>query len=207
MFSSLRYVLFSLLILLVVLTVNVLFFGSRFSNIEILAIYAVVTLVQTGFDFVQRRSGRIRGDWHHLTPSLMEWFALVGGFALSALFLYIFFFVGSSRADAASQMAVLKWLIVAFTFGTALVFHGSFASDIRWNDEQIEQRRLFGRPVVIRWADLANVAMRWDQSIRLTSSGGAAISFSPYQNGAAALARKIKGADADEDEAKPSEAE
>lgn len=209
MFSSLRYVLFSLLILLVVLAANVLFFDSRFSNIEILAIYAVVTLAQTGFDFVQRGSGRIRGEWHHLTPSLMEWFALVGCFALTCLFLYIFFFVGSGRPDAASQMTVLKWLIVAFTLGTALVFYGSFSSDIRWNDEQIEQRRLFRPAVVMRWADLAGVEIGWDESVRLLSRRGGVISFSPYQNGAASLARKIMGKDedADEDEAKPSEVE
>lgn len=207
MFSHLRYVLLSLLILLVVLAANALVFGGHFSSIKILAIYAVVTLVQTGFDLAQRRHGRIRGEWHHLTPSLMEWFALIGCFALSVLFLYIFFFVGSSRADAASQMTILKWLIIAFTIGTAIVFRGSFSSDIRWNDEQIEQRRLFGRPVVIPWADLAAVEMKWDQSVRLTSSGGVAISFSPYQNGAAALAQKIMGEHEDEDEAKPSEAD
>jgi hypothetical protein len=193
MFSSLRHVLFSLLIVLAVLAVNVLFFGSRFSNIEILAIYAVVTLAQTGFDFAQRRSGRIRGDWHHLTPSPMEWFALIGCVALGVLCLCIFFFVGSGRPDAASQMTVLKWLIVAFTLGSAVVFYGSFASDVRWNDEQIEQHRLFGPKVIIRWADLAGVETAWDQSIRLFSRHGGVISFSPYQNGAAALAARIMG--------------
>jgi hypothetical protein len=193
MFSRLRYVLLSLLILFVLLTANALFLGGRFFDIRILAIYAVVTLVQTGFDLAQRRKGRIRGEWHHLTPSAMEWFALIGCIALAMLLLYVFFFIGSSRADAASQMTALKWLIIAFTLGTAIVFYGSFASDIRWNDERIEQHRLFRPAIVIRWSDLAGVEMTWTQAVRLISHGGDVISFSPYQNGVASLGEKLVG--------------
>lgn len=191
-FSRLRLVLISLATLIAILIINVAFFGGQFFDLKILAIYAVVTLFQAGFDIAQRRRAALKDGWHHLTPSPMEWFALIGCFALTGLLLYVFFFVGSARADAASQMTVLKWLIAAFALGTALVFHGSFASSVRWNDEQIEQHSLFRPAVVIRWSDLEGVEMTWAQAVRLVSRSGAAITFSPYQNGTASLGQAVE---------------
>ena len=192
-FSRLRFVLISLATLVAVLVANVLFFGGQFFDLKILAIYAAVTLAQAGFDIAQRRKASLRDGWHQLAPGPMEWFALIGSIALTGLLLHIFFFVGSARADAASQMTVLKWLIAAFALGTAIVFHSSFASSVRWNDEQIEQHSLFRPAVIIRWADLEGVGMTWAQAVRLVSRNGTAITFSPYQNGVAALSQTVAG--------------
>ncbi len=190
-FSHLRFVLISLVILVAILSANVVFFGGQFFDLKILAIYVGVTLFQVGFDIAQRRKASLKDGWHQLAPSPMEWFALIGSFALTCLFLYIFFFVGSARADAAQQMTVLKWLIAAFALGTALVFYGSFASSVRWNDEQIEQHGLFKAPVIIRWTDLEGVEMTWAQAVRLVSRDGTKITFSPYQNGTASLGQAV----------------
>jgi hypothetical protein len=59
--------------------------------------------------------------WRRIEPGPMHWFGLVLGVGLVGLFLYIRLFVGSSRADAASQMQILTWLIVAFSIGSAIV--------------------------------------------------------------------------------------
>jgi hypothetical protein len=174
------------------LVVNTFVFGNGGSNVRLLAIYAVTTLVLCGLAYFQRREGRVREGWHYLTPGAMEWLGLFAGIGLTVLFLYVYYFVGSARADAASQMVALKFLIAGFGAGTAAVFLGSFASELRWNDDCIEQHRLWRQPKTIRFADIVGGGMEnWSGCVAIEGANGTVIRFSPYQNGAETLSRRI----------------
>jgi hypothetical protein len=141
----------------------------------------------------------VREGWHYLTPSAMEWFALIGSFTLAALMLWVYHFVGSARADAATQMHILKFLIGAFAAGTGIVFFTSFACELRWNDRLIEQRKLLFGARTLRFADIVAGGMNpLTQAIWVASADGTVIRFSPYANGAESLARMIFKPERDE---------
>jgi hypothetical protein len=202
MFTGLRYVFQSLLLLLLFLVSNTFLFGSAVSSLKILGIYVAVTLALNGLAYLQRREARAGDGWRRLTPGPMEWTALILSFGLTLLFLYVYLFVGSSRADAASQMFILKFLIAGFAIGTAIAFFGSFASEIRWNDEAIEQRRLFRKTSTIRWNELANVGIDpFIGHVRLVSRDGDVVRFSTYQNGAEALRQMLMAGEPNGEEA------
>jgi hypothetical protein len=166
--------------------------GGRVDTLRLVAVYVGVTLTLAALTYLQRPNPRVREGWHYLSPSAMEWFGLVGSFGLTLLLLWIYHFVGSARADAATQMIVLKLLILAFATGTALVFYTSFASELRWNDQTIEQRQPFRPAKTIRFADVVDGGMNpWTQTIWVVGSDGTAIHFMPYANGAETLARTI----------------
>jgi len=192
MFRDLHHVLRSLVLLLVVLAASTFVFGGRVDILKLVIVYAGVTLALAALTCLQKPTPRVQEGWHYLTPSAMEWFGLAGCFALTVLFLWVYYFVGSARADAASQMFVLKILIVAFAAGAALIFYTSFAGELRWNDETIEQRRPFLAAKTIKFADIVDGGMNpWTQSIWAAGSDGTVIHFPPYANGAEALARTI----------------
>lgn len=192
MFGSLRQVLYSLLGLLIFLVASLFWFGDKPYGARLILIYVVVTLALPALAYLQRTKPRIQDGWHYLTPSAMEWFALVGGVAMSLLFLWVYHFVGSARADAASQMFILKMLIIVFAAGTGIVFYTSFAVELRWNDHAIEQRRPFFAARAIRFADIVSGGLHpLTQSIWIAGSDGTVIRFSPYANGAETLARTI----------------
>jgi hypothetical protein len=192
MFRSLRHVLQSLILLLVVLAASILVLGGRVDILRLVIVYVGVTLTLAALAYLQKPTPRVQEGWHYLTPSAMEWFGLVGCFALTLLFLWVYHFVGSARADAALQMVVLKILIVVSAAGTALIFHTSFASELRWTEEAIEQHQPFFTTKTIRFADIVDGGLKaWTQSIWIAASDGTVIHFSPYANGAEALARAI----------------
>lgn len=192
MFKSLRHVLLSLACFLIVVLGLIFLFGDRVSGARMSAIYAAVTLALPALAYLQKSTPRIRDGWQYLTPSAMEWFALLGCVAMTLLFLWVYYFVGSARADAASQMFILKILIVVFVAGAGITFATSFAGELRWNDEAIEHRRPFAAPKTIRFADIVRGGMNpLTQSIWVAGSDGTVIRFSPYTNGAEALARTI----------------
>jgi Ni/Fe-hydrogenase subunit HybB-like protein len=153
---------------------------------------AVAMLAIVGLTALQKPDARVREGWHYLTPSAMEWFALIGSFALTALMLWVYHFVGSARPDAASQMLILKCLIAAFAAGTGLVFFTSFACELRWNDRTIEQRRLLLGAKALQFADIVAGGMNpLTQAVWIAAADGTVIRFSPYANGAESLTRMI----------------
>jgi hypothetical protein len=192
MFHNLRHVLHSLVLLLVVLGASTFVLGARIDILRLVVIYVGVTLTLAALTYLQKAAPRVREGWHYLTPSAMEWFGLAGCFALTAFLLWVYYFVGSARADVASQMVVLKILIVAFAAGTALIFYTSFASELRWNDHTIEQHHALRPSKAIKFSDIVDGGMNpLVQSIWIAASDGTTIQFSPYANGAETLARTI----------------
>ena len=138
----------------ILIAVIVVVTGGSVDNVRPFVSVAVAILAIVALTALQKSDARVREGWHYLTPSAMEWFALIGSFAITALMLWVYHFVGSARADAATQMLILKCLIAAFAAGTGLVFFTSFACELRWNDRSIEQRRLLLGAKTLRFADI-----------------------------------------------------
>lgn len=103
----------------------------------------------------RREAAYIEHDWRCLRPSTMHWVGLALSVGLTGLMLYVYLFVGSSRADAASQMTILLGLIMAF--GTSAVVMGvlCFQAVVRWNDDRIESWLGPWPRGVISWRELA----------------------------------------------------
>jgi hypothetical protein len=202
MIVDVRRLLLGLAGLAIILLVNHFVFHQRpIPNLQIVLTYVAIAFVYFIGAFFQRRRGRVVEGWHYLTPGPMEWFCLVGGTAFSLLLLYIYHFVGSARADAAFQMQVLKWLVIAFSSGTVLVGFFSFVMSTRWNDEQIERRIPFFPPRTILLRNIVAIGHEaWSDCVLLIDAAGQRLRISPYQHGAEALVRKIVG---EEEEAEP----
>lgn len=86
-------------------------------------IMVVSGLAVTFLAFLGYRARPGKQGWRRIEPSPMHWFGLLLGGGLVLLFLYVRLFVGSSRADAESQMRILTGLIVAFGLGVVICGH------------------------------------------------------------------------------------
>jgi hypothetical protein len=81
-----------------------------------------------------------KAGWRRIAPSAMHWIAIVLGAALVLFMAYIRLFVGSTRSDAATQMTILTWLIVAFAMGTIVTAFSILAIQrraVRWRGSRI----------------------------------------------------------------------
>src|SRR6267142_2663156 len=189
---ALRSFAWPLLGFIILIAVIVVVTGGSVDNVRPFVSVAVAMLAIVALTALQKSDARMREGWHYLTPSAMEWFVLIGSFAITALMLWVYHFVGSARADAATQMLMLKCLIAAFAAGTGLVFFTSFACELRWNDRSIEQRRLLLGAKTLRFADIVAGGMNpLTQAVWVADADGTVIRFSPYANGAESLARMI----------------
>jgi hypothetical protein len=140
-------------------------------------------------------SARTRPDakgWRALKPGAMHWAALLLGLGLTALFLWVLLFVGSSRADAERQMAILFWLTLAFALGTLLAGLQALATSrrrARWRGETLVFRQS-GAECRRRLDDV--VAMGPSLfGVRLRFADGAAVDLDPYATGARELFDRI----------------
>ena len=82
--------------------------------------------------------------WRRIVPSGMHWTGIALGGGLVLLMSYVRLFVGSSRADAESQMTILTWLIVglaAATIATALSMAAIRRRAVRWRGARLIYRR------------------------------------------------------------------
>jgi hypothetical protein len=112
---------------------------------KVIVIVGSVSLVLRILPRLQRRSGRQRNGWNCLTVSVAEWLMCVLALGLTCLFLWVYYFVGSARADADYQMFMLQLLIFGFAVITAVAWWTTFSSFTCWNKDCIEQDTvLFG---------------------------------------------------------------
>jgi hypothetical protein len=192
MFDSLRNVLHSLVWLVIILTASMFFFGGSLTSLQVIVTYVAVTLILLTTSYLQKPHARVREGWHYLTPSAMEWVGLLCAAAMTLVCLFVYHFVGSARADADSQMFILKILTVVFAAGTGVIFYSSFASELRWNESAIEQHRPFLAKKAIYFSDIVDAGMiRWAECLWVAGSDGTVIYFSSYANGVEALAQTI----------------
>jgi len=172
-------------------------------RVAVIGLSAAV-VVALGLACAQARPDR-RG-WRHLRAGAMHWTALGLCVALTCFMSFIWLFVGSSRPDAAFQMTVLFWLIVAFGLGGVVAGVSIIAvarSAIRWRGGEIA----FAAKAGVETRALADiVAMRstpWG-SVSVAFSNGAMLRVDPYATGASqlldAIAARLDAAKPDRDE-------
>lgn len=152
----------------------------------------VAAIFSLGFA-LQRRRAHVANGWRYLTPGPLMWFAVVGGALICALLVYMYFFVGSARSDAADEMSLTRYLAMAFSLSTALVAYFMAAEEVRWNDKGIERRTILWHRRSITWHQLARGGIEPSTGYWWVSSfDGPRIRFSPYYNGFVDLLRTIR---------------
>ena len=117
-----------------------------------------------------RAPADLRG-WRYLRPGAMHWSAIGLGSGLCLLMVYVRLFVGSSRADAQTQMTILTGLILVFgllTLATVIAVHGLWQRDVRWRGRRLAYRGRSGIEVR-RFEEVV--------SVRLSSLGQAVLAF------------------------------
>jgi len=162
------------------------------SIFEFLFISALVPAVFLFLLSIQRRSGARHKGWRYLTPGPMIWCAFGGGFLMTCVLCYIYFFVGNARPDADFQMKALFWLIVCFNLATVAMAYGIVAEEVRWNDSYIERRMLPFKRRAMSWHQLAALGYEPWGYWWVSAYDGPRIRFSPYSNGFAELIAKIR---------------
>jgi hypothetical protein len=141
---------------------------------------------------IQRRSSARHKGWRYLTPGPMVWCAFGGGFLMTCLLCYIYFFVGNLRPDADFQMKILFWLIVYFNLSTVAMAYAIVADEVRWNDSYIERRTLLFKRRTMSWPQLAALGYEPWGYWWISAYDGPRIRFSPYSNGFAELIAKVR---------------
>ena len=135
-----------------------------------------------------------KAGWRRIAPSPMHWTGIVLGTGLVLLMAYVRLFVGSSRADAESQMNILTWMIAAFAMGTIAVALSMAAirrRAIRWRGGRIVYRR----GGVDHEADLAAVTAIRNNAVGqvvLSFADGSALRVDPYARGARELIESVE---------------
>lgn len=109
-----------------------------------IAYYAIIAVAAAASVAVLAAAGSRQPEdtagWHRLRPGPMHWVGLGLSAALTGLLAWIWLFVGSSRADAEQQMAILFWLAIAFGLGTVAIGHsvlGIRRAAVRWRRNEI----------------------------------------------------------------------
>lgn len=187
-----RTVLRSGLVLLGLLLLNQFVFGETISHLQLILTYVAINAVFFAFALFQRRRGSSREGWNYLTPSLLEWAAVILSFGMAGFLLYIYYFVGSDRPDAESQMQIVSWMILVFAVGGAACFYFSFLVSTRWNDQRIEYHVPFGTPQTILIRYISGVHYeRWSESFLVEDEDGQRIRIPTFRNGAQSLLEAI----------------
>ncbi|HEY0647338.1 hypothetical protein [Phenylobacterium sp.] len=146
-----------------------------------------------------RRVSADREGWSTLTPGAAIWAAILGSAAFSLLLFYVYFFVGSARADAEQQMMYCLALAIAFALGSLATACFAFSSTVSWRDAELRVRPIFGPPVLKRLTDLEAIEFRaWSSMFHLTFSDGYVVKVSPYMSGTRQLLEHIGHQPSDE---------
>jgi hypothetical protein len=120
------------------------------------------------------------------------WGSLIGSGAMTALFGYIYFFVGSARDDAAVQMIALYFLTMGFLLGALAIAYSMAVEQVRWNDTRIQQRTLLFQNRDLCWNQLAAFGLeRWSGYAWISDCDGNKLRFWPYCNGVPELISMI----------------
>lgn len=125
--------------------------------------------------------------WDQLRASPVEWFGAALFTLLSGLFLAMVLGLGGGQFSF-RQMALSMALSLAFALIAGGIVLASLAPRTRWNGRYVEHRSALGGETRLDWADVVGIASRW-RGMTIWTRDGRAIRFSPYQSGAAQLAR------------------
>lgn len=130
-----------------------------------------------------------KAGWRRIAPSGMHWAAIALGGGLVLLMSYVRLFVGSSRADAESQMTNLNWLIAVFAAATIAVALSMAAIDrraVRWRGARLVYRR-GGREHEADLAAVTSISNNLLGQTVLRFEDGSVLRIDPYARGAREL--------------------
>lgn len=125
--------------------------------------------------------------WDELRASPVEWFGAALFGVLSLIFLYLVLAVGDVHMPF-RQMALAMALSIAFALIAGGIILFSILPRVRWNGQVLEQRTGFGTERRLHWPDVVGIKTHW-RGITIWTRDGRTLSVSPYQAGAAQLAR------------------
>ena len=132
--------------------------------------------------------------WGKIRPGAMHWTGLVLSAGLAALMAYVVRFVGSSRADGATQMQILGWLTLLFAAGAVLsllqmrrIVHAA----ISWRGGAVRFRAPGSGETERPIAEIMSLEENRTGWFVATFGDGATLRIDPYARGADALLQRI----------------
>lgn len=156
-------------------------------------VFVIAAVVVAALGAASAISQPDRRGWRSITPSPMHWTGLWLSAALSGFMTYIYLFVGSSRPDAAHEMKVLFWLIVAFGLGAivaAVAIRRVRRSALRWRGAAIAFTGDKGEETS-QLSDVVRLEGTMFGSVIVRFRDGAALPLDPYATGTEELIEKI----------------
>jgi hypothetical protein len=158
-------------------------------------VVVLAAVVAAALGAVGANSQPDRRGWRSITPSPMHWMGLWLSAGLSGFMTYIYLFVGSTRPDAAHQMTVLFWLIVAFGLSAivaAVCIRLVRSGAVRWRGTTIVSCGRNGEETR-QLSDVVRLDGTLFGSVIVGFRDGATLRLDPYASGAAELIEKISG--------------
>jgi small-conductance mechanosensitive channel len=132
--------------------------------------------------------------WRRLKPSAMHWTGIGLGSGLCLLMVYVRLFVGSSRADANTQMTILTWLIIVFgllTIATAIAIHAIWRRDVRWRGRSVSYTRR-SRTESRNFDEVEQVRINLLGQAVLVFADGSLLRIDPHASGASELLERLE---------------
>lgn len=156
-------------------------------------ILLAVPLALVGLGHMQRQEAASGSHgWRKLSPSAMHWAGLALSVGLTALLLYVYLFVGSSRPDAAKQMNIVLGLMLAFGSAAIAMCVICFHAVVRWNEERIESWLGPWQRGAISWRELAQAEHEGPGTpLVLESFDGLRLKIDATLNGADELLQRV----------------
>lgn len=140
----------------------------------------------------ERGASSVEQGWRRLRPSGLHWTGLILSLGLTAVMLYVYLFVGSSRADAAKQMNILLGLLLAFGTASIAMMVTCFHAVVRWNEERIESWLGPWQRGAIAWGELAQAEHGGPGTpLVLESMSGIRLKVDATLNGAEELLQRV----------------
>ncbi|MDJ0977875.1 MAG: hypothetical protein QNI87_05005 [Erythrobacter sp.] len=113
-------------------------FDFTLENILQFVVYSAIFGAMVFFTARSLKSAPVDSEgWQWVRPSFMHHFAVVGSLLFSLLMWWLYFFVGSARADAEYQETGMLLLALAFGLGALVVWWLFYANRICWRDDRI----------------------------------------------------------------------
>ena len=134
-----------------------------------------------------------KSGWRQIRPSAMHWTGILLGGGLVLLMGYVRLFVGSTRADAETQMTILTWLITAFALGTILVAWSVVAirrQAVRWRGSSLVYNQ-DGDEREVHLSTVSDIGNDLMGRARLTFADGSLLCLDPYARGARELIEAV----------------
>lgn len=158
-----------------------------------IVVFLVTAFVVAALCAASARSRPNPRGWRLIAPSPLHWTALWLSAALSGFMGYIYLFIGSARPDAAHQMEILFWLILAFGLGavvSAILIRSVMHSAVSWRGTSIiftgpngEEKRQLSEITHLSGTALGSFIVQFH--------GGSKLRLDPNAMGAAELIEKM----------------